>query len=1237
MDGKAVARRARATTGPDGLGVLEFDLPAGLDSHRLDVQIEARRHGLVRQMTSSLWLNRRSGQILITTDKPLYQPGQTLHMRILAISPSGIAWPGGDFGVTVKDPEGRQVFRELLATNRLGVASADWSIPESTRQGHFSIYAQSNASESAQAYGWKNVEIRSYQLPAFMVEVLPNRSFYLPGQDVKLQVKALHLSGKPLPSGQLRIVREQKRRLLYGRQQGELEEDVVSQGELDARGAFEARLDLGETKPFAEVTEYRRYKDQAFTAYLTDPMTGRTEQRRFKLRFSPDPIHIYLTQSLPMAGERLSYVTTFYADGRPAQCRVQVRMPSDSSQTKPLAEAQTNRYGVARLAMRLPLTSESYIGVQLTAHDQEGQTASWREQIWQGNPVELRLQTDRTIYRAGQDLRIEIISNPAISTAFVDVYKSGKLLLSRRSVLQGGRASLRIPYRREFSGLLSINAFSPATSAHRSDRRFSVIGQVVYPRSGLEVVARTEAVYRPGQKARAEFRVTQQGRPVQSALGVVIADRGIQERLRSDLEYRNWGSYNAFGPLASDPLRTLERFGIPYRQLDLSEPIPADIQLAARAAFEVGYHYGHRQFSAVGPKLDYRDVFDDWFSRQSDRLGEAVRQGSELYQDSSLPNPGLDDLLSASGLTLADLPDPWGNPYQPECGPGFGRASLALRSSGPDERPASRDDFVALQVHWPYYQEIGQAIRKAALNVQSRTLRPLQDERALKEEMVRLGIDLNALRDPCGAPLRPAIGFEKQLGVVSLTSAGADRQFDTPDDYRAARQIWHYFKPLNQVLNGAVAEHHERTGSLLWDAGSLRREFLLQGIDLDALRDPWRHPYLLQAKIENHLHGLSLASGGANGRFDSVDEAGRSDDFMIWKAATDYFPDQRRMVLAALDSYQQRSGKTPASLEELTAALSESGLDLSELRDPWNRPLRLVWGKLERTFDSLCISQYAVYGQSPQERIYPGKLTRQSALAAFRSAGRDGVPGTEDDFDAVRLTLLREEIKTSQPTSPKRIFRWLELPSSTASGGPEGSGLISGKVTDAMGAVIPGAEITAIHNTLRLTRTVISGDTGCYFMGRLPAGLYSLRFHLAGFRQLEIVDVPVAESVQTPLDARLEVGEISETITVSSGAEPVHTQPATIRVAARAGASEQVATPRLRQYFPETLVGAFAGNRSPGPRRAGFQPGRQHHKLGSVGAGFDRRRENPGRPYQLPVFSALFCPTGSAADSDRRR
>ncbi len=100
--------------------------------------------------------------------------------------------------------------------------------------------------------------------------------------------------------------------------------------------------------------------------------------------------------------------------------------------------------------------------------------------------------------------------------------------------------------------------------------------------------------------------------------------------------------------------------------------------------------------------------------------------------------------------------------------------------------------------------------------------------------------------------------------------------------------------------------------------------------------------------------------------------------------------------------------------------------------------------------------------------------------------------------------------------------------------GQSGRGTITGVVKDSTGAVVPGAEIVVTNNESGLEMKSESGEGGGYRIPYVPPGTYTVSVSLTGFKKavLEKVEVHVAQTVT--VDATLEVGQLSDTVTVSA-------------------------------------------------------------------------------------------------------
>ena len=62
--------------------------------------------------------------ILLTTEKPIYQPGQTIHVRALALDHADHHAASGRITFEVEDSRGSKVFKKATQTDEFGVASA---------------------------------------------------------------------------------------------------------------------------------------------------------------------------------------------------------------------------------------------------------------------------------------------------------------------------------------------------------------------------------------------------------------------------------------------------------------------------------------------------------------------------------------------------------------------------------------------------------------------------------------------------------------------------------------------------------------------------------------------------------------------------------------------------------------------------------------------------------------------------------------------------------------------------------------------------------------------------------------------------------------------------------------------------------------------------------------------------------------------------------------------------------
>ena len=105
---------------------------------------------------------------------------------------------------------------------------------------------------------------------------------------------------------------------------------------------------------------------------------------------------------------------------------------------------------------------------------------------------------------------------------------------------------------------------------------------------------------------------------------------------------------------------------------------------------------------------------------------------------------------------------------------------------------------------------------------------------------------------------------------------------------------------------------------------------------------------------------------------------------------------------------------------------------------------------------------------------------------------------------------------------------------------------VIGSVQDPQGAVIPGAEVKLVEQTRgTIFRAVTTGD-GTYQIAGVSQGTYRLEVSMAGFKTQVVPNLVLRASVLKRVDVTLEVGQVTQQVTVTDVAPAIETQKPTI-------------------------------------------------------------------------------------------
>lgn len=103
----------------------------------------------------------------------------------------------------------------------------------------------------------------------------------------------------------------------------------------------------------------------------------------------------------------------------------------------------------------------------------------------------------------------------------------------------------------------------------------------------------------------------------------------------------------------------------------------------------------------------------------------------------------------------------------------------------------------------------------------------------------------------------------------------------------------------------------------------------------------------------------------------------------------------------------------------------------------------------------------------------------------------------------------------------------------------QGTSTVRGTVVDPQGNVVSGATVTLTNTGTGASRTSQTTDAGVYAFDFIAVGDYKVEVEAAGFKKKAVTDVHALVSKPTTVDVALEVGNVSEVVTVAAGADVI--------------------------------------------------------------------------------------------------
>lgn len=607
---------------------------------------------------------------MLVTDKPLYQPGQTIHIRSLTLAaPDRQALGDSEIILEVLDAKGNKVFKKIGRTDRMGVFAADFVLADELNLGDYTVRSLVGDLETK-----KSVNVSRYVLPKFKVQVNTAADFFLPGQTVKGTVRADYTFGKPVAGGKV-IINASKFDLGF-------ESFALLEGSLDDQGRFEFEFKVPDyfvgqpllqgdalVKLEAEVTDRAEHKQ---AAVITLPVAQ-----------SPLTVVAIPESGQLVAGvENIIFLAFRYADGKPG-AGVWLIDPFN-----PGSKLVADDLGIVAVKAK---PGAQTLAFNIEAKDNQGNKVNQEVRLDPDLAAEqIMLRTDKAIYQEGDQVVLTALTSAKrAGSVYFDIIHEGQPVAIMAADLKDGQAQTKTTLA-GFSGTIQFRAYFIGENTDViSDSKISYVN----PANELTIrIKPDKKSYRPGEPVRVDFTVTdRRDHPVLAVLGLNIVDEAVfalqdsrpglekvfytleAELMKSRYEIHQYEAQTVAG--AVDDQKTQKAYQVLLASID---ELP---QYAIQVNTQEQKDSAHQE-----------TIWRILANRQ-----EEIRQALSEYQRKKgrfpKPEEGIEILIAEGFLEAKALIDPWGNRYEINFPyPDQPIAMVLLTTYGPDEKKGTSDD-----------------------------------------------------------------------------------------------------------------------------------------------------------------------------------------------------------------------------------------------------------------------------------------------------------------------------------------------------------------------------------------------------------------------------------------------------------------------------------------------------------------------------------------------------------------
>ncbi len=490
-DGQTAATASRVVS---GRGRIELRVPEASGEYTLEVKGASFASQAQVKVEDSF-------PIFLETDKPIYKPGQTVHIRVLALD-SQLRPLKRSLTVEVQDAKGTKVFKKPVDTDEYGMASLDLPLSTEPNLGVWKLSASAGKQSTE-----LDIRVERYVLPKYEVKVELPKEWYLASEPIKGGIKAEYSFGKPV-TGELEIK--------ASRYVGRWEVFATVSKTIDS----EAQFEIPPVGFVAGVPGARGMGNVTLDVTVREKATGYEEKTSRLLTVASTPLSI---QVIPESGIfkpalPLSFlVVTETPDNKPLDADVRVSLTylkKDFQQAAREVKTVRTEKGKALVKVTPPQGSVALI-IEATSGQSQASIALESGYSPSGSFIHLEQMGQGTL-RPGDEARFKVYATKEASTFYYEVISRGQTVFT--GFTNNTEIGFQVTPQMSPSARLLAYQVLPNNEVAADYLPFGV--EAGYPNQVTVDFSRKEV--RPGDKL--SINVASQG---QSKVGIAVVDRSV--------------------------------------------------------------------------------------------------------------------------------------------------------------------------------------------------------------------------------------------------------------------------------------------------------------------------------------------------------------------------------------------------------------------------------------------------------------------------------------------------------------------------------------------------------------------------------------------------------------------------------------------------------------------------------------------------------------------------------------